>query len=35
MTGSGRRTVRAFLSSTFRDFGDERDLAVRQVIAGS
>ena len=26
------RTVRVFLSSTFRDFGEERDLLVRQVF---
>ncbi len=26
------RTVRLFLSSTFRDFGEERDLLVRQVF---
>ncbi len=26
------RTVRIFLSSTFRDFGEERDLLVRQVF---
>ena len=25
------RTVRIFLSSTFRDFGEERDLLVRRV----
>ena len=26
------RTVRLFLSSTFRDFGEERDLLVRKVF---
>jgi hypothetical protein len=26
------RTARIFLSSTFRDFGDERDLLVRKVF---
>ena len=26
------RTIRLFLSSTFRDFGEERDLLVRQVF---
>jgi nephrocystin-3 len=30
MTGS--RTVRVFLSSTFRDFAEERDLLVRKVF---
>jgi len=29
---SSHRTVRLFLSSTFRDFGEERDLLVRQVF---
>ena len=28
------RTVRIFLSSTFRDFGEERDLLVRTVFTG-
>ena len=28
------RTVRIFLSSTFRDFGEERDLLVRTVFPG-
>ena len=28
------RTVRIFLSSTFRDFGEERDLLVRKVFTG-
>ena len=28
------RTVRIFLSSTFRDFGEERDLLVRRVFPG-
>ena len=32
MTDGGSRTVRVFLSSTFRDFGEERDLLVRQVF---
>lgn len=32
MTDDGSRTVRVFLSSTFRDFGEERDLLVRQVF---
>lgn len=27
-----QRTLRLFLSSTFRDFGEERDLLVRQVF---
>jgi hypothetical protein len=27
------RSVRIFLSSTFRDFGEERDLLVRKVFA--
>jgi hypothetical protein len=26
------RSIRLFLSSTFRDFGEERDLLVRQVF---
>jgi hypothetical protein len=26
------RSVRIFLSSTFRDFGEERDLLVRKVF---
>ena len=26
------RTIRVFLSSTFRDFGEERDLLVRRVF---
>ena len=26
------RTVRIFISSTFRDFSDERDLLVRKVF---
>lgn len=26
------RTVRIFLSSTFRDFGEERDLLVKRVF---
>jgi hypothetical protein len=29
---SSQRTIRIFLSSTFRDFGEERDLLVRQVF---
>ena len=29
---SSSRTLRLFLSSTFRDFGEERDLLVRQVF---
>src|SRR5262249_11809547 len=29
---SENRTVRIFISSTFRDFGAERDLLVRQVV---
>ncbi len=32
MSAGGSRTVRVFLSSTFRDFGEERDLLVRQVF---
>jgi hypothetical protein len=28
------RTVRIFQSSTFRDFGEERDLLVRKVFPG-
>jgi nephrocystin-3 len=28
------RSVRVFLSSTFRDFGEERDLLVRKVFPG-
>jgi nephrocystin-3 len=31
---STSRTVRIFLSSTFRDFGEERDLLVRRVFPG-
>jgi hypothetical protein len=31
---STSRTVRVFLSSTFRDFGEERDLLVRRVFPG-
>ncbi|MBM4364040.1 MAG: DUF4062 domain-containing protein, partial [Deltaproteobacteria bacterium] len=30
--GGGSRTVRVFISSTFRDFGEERDLLVRRVF---
>jgi hypothetical protein len=30
--GMGSRSVRIFLSSTFRDFGEERDLLVRKVF---
>lgn len=30
MTSS--RTIRLFLSSTFRDFGEERDLLVKRVF---
>ena len=26
------RTIRFFLSSTFRDFGEERDLLIKQVF---
>ena len=26
------RTIRVFLSSTFRDFAEERDLLVRQIF---
>lgn len=29
---SASRSVRVFLSSTFRDFGEERDLLVRRVF---
>ena len=29
MSAGDSRTVRVFLSSTFRDFGEERDLLVR------
>jgi hypothetical protein len=29
---SSSRSVRIFLSSTFRDFGGERDLLVRRVF---
>jgi hypothetical protein len=29
---SSKRTIRLVLSSTFRDFGEERDLLVRQVF---
>jgi nephrocystin-3 len=32
--GSMSRTARIFLSSTFRDFGEERDLLVRKVFPG-
>ena len=32
MTQSNSRSVRIFLSSTFRDFGEERDLLVRRVF---
>jgi hypothetical protein len=28
---SDQRAIRLFLSSTFRDFGEERDLLVRKV----
>jgi hypothetical protein len=31
---SASRTVRIFLSSTFRDFGEERDRLVRRVFPG-
>lgn len=31
---SSSRSVRVFLSSTFRDFGEERDLLVRKVFPG-
>ena len=31
---STSRSVRVFLSSTFRDFGEERDLLVRRVFPG-
>ena len=31
---STSRTARIFLSSTFRDFGEERDLLVRKVFPG-
>ena len=27
-----QRTIRLFLSSTFRDFGEERDLLVKRVF---
>jgi tetratricopeptide (TPR) repeat protein len=30
--GAGSRTIRLFLSSTFRDFGEERDLLVKRVF---
>ena len=29
---SDQRAIRLFLSSTFRDFGEERDLLVRKVF---
>ncbi|MEY2802296.1 MAG: hypothetical protein RL513_1881, partial [Pseudomonadota bacterium] len=29
---SSGRSIRIFLSSTFRDFGEERDLLVRRVF---
>lgn len=29
---SSHRSIRIFLSSTFRDFGEERDLLVRRVF---
>ena len=29
---AGSRTIRLFLSSTFRDFGEERDLLVKRVF---
>jgi hypothetical protein len=29
---SDQRAVRIFLSSTFRDFGEERDLLVKRVF---
>lgn len=32
MTSHTPRSIRIFLSSTFRDFGEERDLLVRQVF---
>lgn len=31
-TVAGNRTARILLSSTFRDFGEERDLLVRKVF---
>ena len=34
MPTSPSRTARIFLSSTFRDFGEERDLLVRKVFQG-
>jgi hypothetical protein len=34
MTKSTSRTARIFLSGTFRDFGEERDLLVRRVFPG-
>lgn len=34
MPSSSSRSVRIFLSSTFRDFGEERDLLVRRVFPG-
>jgi nephrocystin-3 len=34
MKPSPSRTARIFLSSTFRDFGEERDLLVRKVFPG-
>ena len=30
--GTAERTVRIFISSTFKDFGEERDLLVRKVF---
>lgn len=32
MKFTGNRTVRVFVSSTFRDFDDERDLLARRVF---
>jgi hypothetical protein len=32
MSPSQSRTIRVFLSSTFRDFAEERDLLVRKVF---
>lgn len=32
MSDDGSRTVRLFLSSTFRDFGEERDSLVKRVF---
>jgi hypothetical protein len=34
MASTDNRTGRIFLSSTFCDFGEERDLLVRKVFPG-